>query len=349
MTEKRVIGFNTHAMLLLNINIITIILQPITRIYTNNGLRFMINLRHIEVFFAVMTSGSVTAAAKQLNVSQPAVTTTLKHAEQRLGFALFTREAGRLIPTEEAKILFEETARAHESLEVVRNLAEKMREGKSGHVRVAATNSISTAVLPDALVAFSLQHKHYSYSISTLNTEDILNQLDERTGNYQLGFTHGAGASSGLKYEELDTTHLFCISPKTWSIKLQKIDFEVLKNRPYVSMFSGTPIGMLCKELFSKQLITPRVIAQVHSHVLAGTMVIKGLGYTILDALTLQILLEQHGQEAFNIHPLPTDLTMPIMVVHSASGSLSDPARYFIRCFEQSLALRLKNLSNCLR
>ena len=82
------------------------------------------NFRHIEVFFAVMSSGSITSAAKLLNVSQPSVTTTIKHAEKRLGFALFIRESGRLVPTREARVLFDEVSRAHESLEIVRHLAE---------------------------------------------------------------------------------------------------------------------------------------------------------------------------------------------------------------------------------
>ena len=64
------------------------------------------NFRHLEVFYAVMINGTVTAAARQLGVSQPSVTTTLKQAEANLGIQLFNRESGRLIPTEEASVLF---------------------------------------------------------------------------------------------------------------------------------------------------------------------------------------------------------------------------------------------------
>ncbi|MFM9901533.1 MAG: LysR family transcriptional regulator, partial [Polaromonas sp.] len=48
-------------------------------------------LRHIEVFNAVMLTGSVSGAARLVNVTQPAVSRTLQHAELQLGFALFQR------------------------------------------------------------------------------------------------------------------------------------------------------------------------------------------------------------------------------------------------------------------
>ena len=55
------------------------------------------NLRQIEVFHAIMEVGTITGAAKTLNISQPAVTTMLKHTEDQLRFRLFDRLHGRLV------------------------------------------------------------------------------------------------------------------------------------------------------------------------------------------------------------------------------------------------------------
>ena len=63
-------------------------------------------LRHIEVFNAVMVTGSVSGAARLINITQPAVSRTLKHAELQLGFPLFERVGGRLVATAEARSLF---------------------------------------------------------------------------------------------------------------------------------------------------------------------------------------------------------------------------------------------------
>lgn len=62
-------------------------------------------LRHIEVFNAVMLTGTVSRAARLISVSQPAVSRILQHAELQLGFALFQRSKGRLVATPEALTL----------------------------------------------------------------------------------------------------------------------------------------------------------------------------------------------------------------------------------------------------
>ena len=54
-------------------------------------------LRHIEIFHAVYTCGSITAAAKVLNVSQPSVSKVLAHAESQLGYRLFERHKGKIL------------------------------------------------------------------------------------------------------------------------------------------------------------------------------------------------------------------------------------------------------------
>ena len=55
-------------------------------------------LRQIEVFHAVYTCGTMTSAARLLNVSQPSVSKVLAHAEQQLGYPLFERVRGKLVP-----------------------------------------------------------------------------------------------------------------------------------------------------------------------------------------------------------------------------------------------------------
>ncbi len=68
-------------------------------------------LRHLEIFYAVMTCGSLSRAAEALNISQPAASKALKSAEMKLGFTLFQRVRGKLLPTSEADhALFEKSA-----------------------------------------------------------------------------------------------------------------------------------------------------------------------------------------------------------------------------------------------
>lgn len=91
--------------------------------------KYGMRLRHIEIFHAVYANGSITAAAHILHVSQPSVSKALMHAESQIGFPLFKRTAGRLIPTEEAHVLFEEVRPIFERLETLRLVANNLRTG----------------------------------------------------------------------------------------------------------------------------------------------------------------------------------------------------------------------------
>lgn len=71
-----------------------------------------VNLRHIEIFHAVMTTGNLTEAARMLHTSQPTVSRELARFEKVLGLQLFERTRGRLQPTVQGLRLFEEVQRS---------------------------------------------------------------------------------------------------------------------------------------------------------------------------------------------------------------------------------------------
>ena len=90
------------------------------------------NLRHMEVFHAIMRTGSVTGAARSLNVTQPAVSAVLKHCESQLKMKLFTRVSGRLQPTAEARAIFPEIAAIFGRVEAVKSLTQDLVGGRLG-------------------------------------------------------------------------------------------------------------------------------------------------------------------------------------------------------------------------
>jgi DNA-binding transcriptional LysR family regulator len=110
--------------------------------------------RQLEVFRAVMRCGTLSGAARALSVSQPALSQILLHTEDDLGFSLFRRVKGRLVPTAEAEELFPEADRVFEELEELRRLARELRHGKAGVVRLAASAPPALSIVPHALKSF---------------------------------------------------------------------------------------------------------------------------------------------------------------------------------------------------
>ena len=135
-------------------------------------------LRHIEVFNAVMHTGSVSAAARLINISQPAVSRTLQHAELQLGFALFQRSKGRLTPTSEALALLPHMEKLFAQLEEVQRLADSLRKGRAtDELRIASVLALSHEVLPRALAQFKHKHPNVTVSLQSLHSPQIVQAL----------------------------------------------------------------------------------------------------------------------------------------------------------------------------
>ena len=113
-----------------------------------------VNLRHIEIFHAVMTTGNLTEAARMLHTSQPTVSRELARFEKVLGLTLFARARGRLQPTVQGLRLFEEVQRSWYGLDRIVSAAESLREFRQGELSVACLPVFSQSFLPLLLEPF---------------------------------------------------------------------------------------------------------------------------------------------------------------------------------------------------
>src|SRR3546814_17025562 len=116
------------------------------------------NLRQMEVFHAIMVTGSITGAARLLNVTQPAVSTVLKHCESQLKMKLFVRVAGRLQPTAEAEAVFPQAASIFGRLDAVSRLTQDLVGGRLGTLSIAAAFPIAKGYLAKAPASLLSRH-----------------------------------------------------------------------------------------------------------------------------------------------------------------------------------------------
>ena len=115
----------------------------------------MINVRHLAVFRAVMQMGTVSGAARMLNVSQPAVTKSLQLLESHLGVTLFERVKGRLKPAGDSEILMPEIDRLFSMILSVEQLAEEVRRGHKGHVAIATVGTLASSLVASAVAVWA--------------------------------------------------------------------------------------------------------------------------------------------------------------------------------------------------
>ena len=114
----------------------------------------LVNLRSLQVFYMVMRSGTVSEAARQLNVTQPAVSKMLKQLERHVGFALFKRHRGRLYPSRDAERLYGEAERLFGHLDALNIEIAGIRNSREGELAIAAIPTIASSIMARAIGRF---------------------------------------------------------------------------------------------------------------------------------------------------------------------------------------------------
>lgn len=168
--------------------------------------------RQLEVFTAVMRAGTVTGAARLLNISQPALSQILLHTEDELGFALFDRVRGRLVPTPEALEILPEAERLFAGLEGLRRKTADLRLGRSGLVRIAASAPPGMAIVPRALARFRARFPEVRLRSHIAPISTILRML--RDGDAGLALALDDHVPPDLTAEVLGYAAIVCLLPE---------------------------------------------------------------------------------------------------------------------------------------
>ena len=137
-------------------------------------------LRHLEIFYAVMTCGSLSRAAESLNISQPAASKALKNAELKLGFKLFQRVRGKLLPSSEALTLFEKAQSIYQDLDNLRLLADNLARDPRAKITLGCLPSLGLSLVPELVTDFYQQNSNLVMTLTTEHTETLVKKLDLR-------------------------------------------------------------------------------------------------------------------------------------------------------------------------
>ena len=243
-------------------------------------------LRHIEVFYAVYNTGSISDAARFLHVSQPSVSKVLSHAEMQLGFQLFVRVKGKLVPTSEAHSLIEEVRKIYQQLGAIKKTAHNLKEHTHGHIRVVCMPALGLNLLPDAIKSFNAKYPNITFDVQTKHYDQIIESIYEHENDLAIVFTDRD--HPGIETELIGTGELVYIAPAgaledsdDKRMALTDIDTE-----NFISISNTGPLGDLLSQRFATEQIQPSTLIKAQTYYLARNLVARGLGYSILDEFT---------------------------------------------------------------
>ncbi len=242
------------------------------------------NTRQLEIFCAIMRDGSVTAAANSLAISQPAASKLLHHLEDQLGYALFQRIGGRLVPTPEADLLHPDAERVLRELDVLRALSRRVGERQQGLLRLGASLPVAWSVLPLVLAQFRARYPQVRIHLHTLPRQEIAEAL--RMGAIDLALTLSPILAPTVRTEALVPVPLVVLMPQGHPLAgKDSIAPADLAGEPLISYGSHAGIGPALDQAFGAGGLVRVVAIQVASSVAAVPLVRAGLGVALVDGL----------------------------------------------------------------
>lgn len=179
----------------------------------------MLETKWLRQFYTVAQTGSITRAAEQLHLAQPAVTITIKKLEQQLGVGLFERRRGRMTLTTEGERLFLHAERIIDALTLAEQDMASLQDLSSGEVCIGIPSMLGSFYFPPLLMAFKHNYPGLSIRVFEAGTEELLGRLCQ--GKLGLGIVLTSRLPAGLTGLPLLREEMVAVVHKDHPARLQ--------------------------------------------------------------------------------------------------------------------------------
>ena len=288
--------------------------------------------RGLQAFRHTVLTGSVTGAAAVLGRTQPAVSRLLKELEADIGFALFERAKGRMVPTPEGRLFFDELQRAFVGFERIASVAAEIRQGRRGTLRVAAMPA-AASFLPRVVRRFTGANPGTAVALQVLPSTDVARLV--QTQDCDLGVVEGALSPPALATERRYAIPCAVVMPAGHPLADRpRLGLRDLAGEDFVALSPhGSSIGAQLEALLAREGVECRTRAETHLTHIVSALVLEGVGIGVVDLLAT----EAHAARGGVARPLAAEVTLEIRLVRPAASPPPAMLQALIRLCDEAI------------
>ncbi len=294
----------------------------------------MVNLDLYQVFYKVAKSGSLTKAAEELYISQPAVSRSIKQLETQLGVTLFTRtHRGMDLSAQGGKVIFNEVEQALRLLEEAEKRIEEMKISATGTIRIGASDTIFEYFLADKIVAFHEKFPAVKIELMANFSPDTIEKL--KADKCDIAFVNlpiEPDSELQLFGNCKRLNDIFIMGSKYAELTVNPLSLSALKEYPLIFMEENTVARKSLTGFLSSLGVELQPSIEVGSWELMKKLVAQGMGVGVIPKEYVKKELEE-GQ----LFQLQTDIPLPmrsIGMLLRKNSSISYALHSFIDTFE---------------
>lgn len=220
----------------------------------------MINFELYKVFYLTAKSGSLSKAAKELYITQPSVSHSIKLLEDNLGLQLFARTSKGVELTKEGTVLFSYIEQAYNFISLAEKKLSELRNFSSGEIKIGGSDSLCKHYLLPFLESFHEQYPHVQINLVHGTTPEIVRQLKE--GKIDIGIVRTPILDDQLHVREgITIQDCFVTGLKYRELSLGKISLSKLLTYPIILFSRNSSSRKFITRLFSENdlLLEPEI------------------------------------------------------------------------------------------
>ena len=212
-----------------------------------------INYEYYKVFYYVSQQGSLTGAARELCISQPAVSQALRQLEGEVGVKLFSRTSRGVQLTREGEVLYRYVRAGVESLMEGERMVEQMRDKDTGEVRIGASDMTLQFFLLPFSEKFHQQYPGIKVNVTNAPTPETIDSL--RWGKIDFGVVSTPFRSQGeiQSVPVKEIRNVFIAGTRFEYLKGRKLDYSVLRKVPCIFLESNTSTRSFMDQFLRQQ------------------------------------------------------------------------------------------------
>jgi DNA-binding transcriptional LysR family regulator len=284
-----------------------------------------LTLVQLEAFVQVAKARNFHGAARELNVSQPALTRSIKIVEDALGTKLFDRTPHGVDLTPNGKMLLPIAERILSELDdSFSDLAQHIK-GAVGRISIAVLPSIGVSILPELVESFQGGNRQFQFIIQNISEIPLLDML--ASGQVDFAIALRPLSAEGLDFIPLleDEFALVCSRDHVLAGR-PSVDWTVFADHPVIMGTRDTGVRMICDGVFSREGMSVVAAYETANWSVGGQLIARNLGISAMPRLALALT----DMSRLTTVPLKPAVTRSIGILTRSGRTLSTAAQLFL-------------------
>lgn len=289
----------------------------------------MVNLELYRVFYTVAKCGSLTKAAEELYISQPAVSQSVKQLETQLGVTLFNRtHRGMELSAQGGKLIFAEVEQALGLLNQAENRLAEIKTSAMGTIRIGASDTIFEYFLADKIVDFHERFPAVKIDLVAGFTPDTIDKL--KANRCDVAFVNlpiEVDDELQLYGNCMRLNDVFITSDKYTELTEGVVSLESLKKYPLIAMDPDTVARRSLDNFLGSVGVSLQPSIEIGSWDLMKRLVMRGMGIGVIPREYITNRLQ-----CGDLYEVKTDIALPVRSIGMLLPK-NAPISYALHCF----------------